>query len=115
MLTYTRKIIKDGIMTGTDVLTSISMNIGMMVFASVQLVWTGTPTGVIKLQGSNDENTWTDLVELNTKIIQPAGSAGDLLIDLNQLSFKFLRVKYTNASGSGVLNIEAHNKGTTNG
>lgn len=111
MLYLNKKIITDGEMTGTDVLNSIPLNLQQMSRASFHLIWTGTPSGVIKLQASNDEENWTDLTDINSKINNPAGVAGDLLLDLNDLSFKSLRVQYTNASGTGVLNVVAHSKG----
>lgn len=111
MLYLNRPVITNGEMKDTDQLESIPLNLQQMSRASFHCIWTGTPTGVLKLQGSNDELNYVDLVDINNKINQPAGSAGDLLLDLNDLAFKMLRLVYTNTSGTGTLNVVAHSKG----
>ena len=111
MIFLNRQVITDGVMTGTSVLESIPLNLQQMSRASLQVVWTGTPTGVLKLQGSNNESDFVDIKEVNDVINNPAGAAGDLLLDINDISFKMIRLIYTNASGTGTLNVYAHAKG----
>lgn len=115
MKSYNRKILTDGAMANTDTLYSVAMDISRLLNCSLQAIWTGTPNGTISLQGSNDNSNWNDLDDINSQINQPSGSGGSLLLDIDRLSFAFLRVKYVNSSGSGVLNITAHHKGATNG
>lgn len=64
-----------------------------------QLVWTGNPTGTFDLQGSVNYNantgvgTWTSVTL--SPAIAAAGTADNALLDLNQLSFPFVRIVYT--------------------
>lgn|SRR5574343_709044 len=105
------QIITSGDMSG-DV-TSDPTNIQFLDNISIQLNFTGTPTGTFSVQGSLDyqqtspfakaaTGNWIDL----TLSPSPAasGSASQILLDLNQLSFPWIRVKYTRSSGSGTLN-----------
>lgn len=113
------KAFDNAVMTGTDALTSVVTGIIYRDSVSYQFVWTGTPTGTFSLQGSNDYNpgtpqsggvqdgpansgTWTAIALSSTPAA--SGSAGNALVNLNQLGFAFIRAVYTNASGTGVLN-----------
>jgi hypothetical protein len=95
-----------GDMSGS--LTSKVSDISGFDNVAVQLVWTGTPTGTFAVQGSLDYNpqlatgTWTALTLSSSPAA--AGSASNVLLDLNQLSFPWIRVVYTAVSGSGTLN-----------
>jgi hypothetical protein len=71
-----------------------------------EISWTGTPTGTLKFQGSNSSTNGTDGNWYDLSVTfgsQPAGSASGLLIDLNQVPFKFVRLVYTRSSGTGAL------------
>lgn len=83
-------------------ITSPSIEIQWLDNVCVQLVWTGTPTGTFSVEGSLDQVSWAALI-LNPTI-SAAGSADNALIDLNQLSFPYIRVVYTASSGTGTLN-----------
>lgn len=80
---------------------------------SLQLAWTGDPTGTIVIQGSNkqepdvtSDDDWFDITPTDAPD-NPAGSAADTSATVNDVNCKFKRVKYTNASGSGVLSGDA--------
>ncbi len=101
-------------MTGTTVLTSLPSNIKYKDSVAVQLSWTGTPTGTFAVQGSVDYNPgqpqsgggqnaghWT-AIPLSPPPIA-SGSADQILMNLDQLAFPWIRVVYTNVSGTGVL------------
>lgn len=105
------QIVTSGDMSGN--ITSDPTNIQFLDNVSMQLNFTGTPTGTFTVQGSLDYQqtspfakaaigNWIDL----TLSPSPAatGSASQILLDLNQLSFPWIRVKYTRSSGSGTLN-----------
>lgn len=107
-------------MTGTSVITSGTVEIINLDNVFVQLDFTGTPTGTFAVQVSSDHSEdaqgnilvaghWISL------ILSPApvasGSADDIGIDLNQLGASYLRVVYTNISGTGVLNGFVSGKG----
>lgn len=73
---------------------------------SAQTKWTGTPTGALSLEGSNNyhpgrlaeaDATWT-AVTLETDFEDPAGGAGDDLVDLSFIPYRWLRIKYTDSS-----------------
>jgi hypothetical protein len=104
-------IITAGSMSGA--LTSDATSIQYMDNICIELVWTGTPTGTFSIEGSltyqtnsvgtgvSNAGTWVPI----TLTPPPAatGSAGSILLDLNQLSFPYIRVKYSPTSGSGTL------------
>lgn len=107
--------IVNGVMTGTTVILSVPTNITYKDSIAIQLQWTGSAVGTFEVQGSLDYNpgapqsggtanagNWISL----TLSPSPAasGTASQILINLNQLSFPWIRVKYTNASSTGTLN-----------
>lgn len=83
--------------------TSSTINILYLDNIGIQLVWTGTPTGTFIIQVSNDNTTWGTLSPTSPSTISAGGSASDAEISLNQLPWKYLRVKYTRSSGTGTL------------
>lgn len=111
------KVITDGAMTGTAVVTSLPTNIKYRDSVAYQAKWTGTPNGTFTVEGSVDYNpnlpqaqnptgttasaTWTPVTLSPVPVA--AGVAGDVLINLNQLSFAWIRLVYTNASSTGTL------------
>lgn len=77
---------------------------------SIQLVWTGTPTGSLYLQKSIDLTNWVtmgmfDSVNTNQSSIDFSGSADDDIVFINDLTFPFMRLKYVMTSGDGDLNF----------
>lgn len=103
-------------MTGTAVVYSAIISGKDRQNISGQLQWTGTPTGTFVLQYSDkqipdqtNDNDWTNDAATFT---QPAGSAGSSPIGTaatqQALSALHRRIKYTNASGVGVLNGNAY-------
>lgn len=96
----------------TSVVTSIPVNIQYLDNIPVQFIWSGAaPLGVIKMQGSltyglSDKTVtpvWSDIA---FTIASPQGSDGDTMIDLNQLSFPWVRFVYTpdgTLPGTGAL------------
>lgn len=75
---------------------------------SLQLEWTGTPTGTFTLWMSDkpnpdetDDDDWiqdTDFTPTN-----PAGSAGKMGDPAGNMKSNLKRIRYVNASGSGTL------------
>lgn len=100
--TLSLQVITNGVMTGTNVLTSTTPNTECMDSASVHFIWTGTPNGTFAVQGSNDNATWTDVTL--SSAITAAGSASSALINLFPWPFKYFRCTYTNSSSTGTLN-----------
>lgn len=96
------QIITSGSMTGTSTLTSSEIDIQYLSRASIQLVWTGTPTGTFAIQGTVDGSTWSPITT-NPASIAASGSAGNHLVE-GEIHSKKMRVQYTNSSGTGTLN-----------
>lgn len=95
-------------MTGT--ITSNPINVQYLDNISIQLNFTGTPTGTFELQGSLDyspgplANTGNWIGMVLPEVPVASGSADTILIDMMQLSFPWIRVVYTPTSSTGTLN-----------
>ena len=70
---------------------------------SLMLKWTGTPTGVFKLQGSNDDSTVEDWEDITGSNFSTLGAAGQVVFNYDTAPFRWLRVVYTFTSGTGTL------------
>lgn len=88
--------------------TSSALQMQFLDNVSLQLNGTGTPTGTFDLQGSLDQTNWVSITLPSAAAF--AGSATSILMDLNQLSFPYIRIVYTRTSGSGTLTIYASGK-----
>lgn len=75
----------------------------------IQISFVGTMTGTLSVQCSVDNVNFIALT-FNPVLSQPAGSNLSYLIDINQLPFPYIRVSYTNASGSGTLSASLSSK-----
>lgn len=94
-------LIANGNMTGN--LTSAAVWEMWQDNLGIQVTWTGTPVGVLAVNGSVDGVTFYPLT-FNPALTQPAGSAGGYLINVNQFPFQFMTFTYTATSGTGTLN-----------
>lgn len=111
-------VISSGSMSGS--LTSSITCIKRMDNIGLVLVATGTPEGTVIVECSSDFRTnsdgtdgsvinagsWFPLNVLDTTGASPAfsGAAKTIGIDLNQIPFPFIRVRYVRSSGTGTLN-----------
>jgi len=94
---------------------SPSQYMPQMYIASIQAKWTGSPTGSLKLQiSNNDPNVtaaaniiWSDYTGSTTSVSGP----GNFLWNLSSLGFNLIRVVYTYVSGSGSIDITISGKG----
>jgi hypothetical protein len=80
-----------------------------------EFVWTGTPTGTLKLQASSDPPTdnssgppanvtWNDVpASMATFPSQPAGGPSSCIVPVLNFPWAWLRVVYTRTSGTGTL------------
>lgn len=93
--------------------TYYSKKISGSLYLSFSLDWTGTPTGAFTVQGSNkaepDEATDDDwyTITADTDPTDPAGSASSTAGVVKEHNSKWKRIKYVNASGSGILSGDA--------
>lgn len=76
---------------------------------SIQSVYSGTPSGTLKLQGSNDGTNYDDVPSASSAL---TGSAGSSLWNLSNIYFKYIRVVWTRTGGTGsVTSSYFDNKG----
>ena len=112
-------LVSAGNMSGN--ITSGAINIQFLDCVSMQLSFTGTPTGTFAVQGSLDyyaspadpdtvlvPGTWTSLTLSPSPVA--SGAADNILIDMYGLSFPYIRLVYTATSGSGTLTANVSGK-----
>ena len=90
--------------------TSAVFDINYMKSISFEIKFSGTPTGVFKVQCSNSKENWVDYPEEQIDGLaenQPAGSADTFIIDLQNLNTRYIRLFYDRTSGDGTLNTWA--------
>ncbi len=110
------KIIDNGVMTGTTAVVSTLLNLEYYDNVGLETEWTGAAVGTFSVEASNQydpataPNVTFKAVTLASAPANPAGSASGWLLDLNQIPFKWVRLRYTNASSTGVLNVWAFRK-----
>jgi hypothetical protein len=110
-------LVVDGVAQPTDMTSSITMKpqwLGHIANYSIQIFFTGSPTGTFKLQISNDTGTpnaqgdakkyagvthWTDYDGSPLSV----AAAGDVAWDVQNTGAEWVRVVYTPASGSGTI------------
>lgn len=98
----THYIITDGAMVGTSVIESEHVNIVNLDNISLQLDWTGNAAGVFDILVSNDDVNYHSL---NISGLPAAsGVTAGFIVNLNQIPQPYIKVTYTNASGTGTLN-----------
>lgn len=74
---------------------------------SVQAVWTGTPTGSLQLQKSNDQTNWFN----DGAAVAVSGAAGSNWWGISDAHAMYYRVVYTATSGAGALSLAFATKG----
>lgn len=67
---------------------------------NVQLAWTGTTTGTVKMQGSNDLLQWNDVASMTAS---PAGSAGTAVFTADKAYWDHFQVVFTRSGGTGLI------------
>jgi hypothetical protein len=95
--------------SSTNVYTSTVSNVGQMHNLGFQVIFTGTMTGTLQILFSNDNVNFTPWT-FSPALSQPAGSALSYLVNMSLMSFPYVRVKYTNASGSGTMSVSMTSK-----
>lgn len=106
------QVVTSQAMSGTGVINSDPIYLGHMAGVCIQAKWTGTPTGTFKLQcavtkGENSANTpavmptdWQDIADSS---YATGGAAGTYTWNVRDAFYNWIRVVYTNASGTGTL------------
>lgn len=80
-------------------ITSPSLDIAEVGGFAVHNIWTGSPTGNIIVQASNDDSNW-----FNVDTQAAGGSAGNDIVNIDGAHYRYVRVFYDATSGSGSLN-----------
>ncbi len=81
---------------------------------SLQAVWTGTPTGYLFIQVSNDfTKPLTNWTLIDRSLVPTNGAAGDAIWKQHMAAFRWVRFGYAFGSGTGTLNARLSCKGTT--
>ena len=88
--------------TGANTYTSQRTDINQRQNIALMISFTGTMAGTLSVEVSNDGEIWTDLT-FNPVLTQPTGADLTYGVNMNGLAFYFLRTKYVNTSGDGVL------------
>jgi hypothetical protein len=80
----------------------------------VELSWTGFPEGTFEAYGSNSKNSWGKLkLVQDDGVTEPSTDDGSpVLLNLNQVPYSWVRLKYVFVSGSGTLTAFATAKAT---
>lgn len=95
-------------------IASLPVNLQFYVFFSIQALWTGTPTGTLLVQISNDDPNivtplnWSTYTGSSQSL---TGSAGDFMWNFFPTGYNWARLIYTASSGSGTLNARVAAKG----
>lgn len=83
--------------------TSSATNIEGYDNVAVQINATGTPTGTFAIQASVDNVNWIDVDLPSAPTL--SGSADQILVNMGDLAFPYLRTVYTRTSGSGSADV----------
>lgn len=104
----TYKIFNAQAVSSTTSYNSLTTNITNLDNISLQIDWTGTNAGSFDVLVSNDDQTFHSLNVPN--LPTASGSSGGFIINLNQVGQPYIKLSYTNASGSGVLTASIFGK-----
>lgn len=96
--------VESGTMSSTNTIYSQIWDISRMDNIGLEVNWSGTASGTFQIMCSNSGIAGNfHALTFDPVLAQPAGSSGGMDIDINQLPFKYMYLKYANASGSGTL------------
>lgn len=112
------QIVTNGNMAST--INSLGVDLNQIPLFSIQAVFTGSPVGTLKLQISNDivnpistgqqaaeVVNWTDYTGSSTAV----SGAGNFVWNCLESGYRWVRLVYTPASGTGTLNATLSGKG----
>lgn len=99
----------NGAMSSTNTIYSQIIDVSRMDNIGIEVAWSGTPTGTFSVLGSDSGVNFFALT-FDPVLAQPAGSSGSYGISINQFPWKYIMLKYVNASGSGTLNAFGQQK-----
>jgi len=106
MDTLGKRLLVDGDMSGN--LTSEVLALDNMMHYSVHAIWTGAPNGTLFIDISGELGEPTNWAQLATVAV--AGAGQQIWMDRNA-PYKWVRLRYVNAGGTGTLTIHSIAKG----
>lgn len=86
-------------------LTSEVLDIAELVGYCIHAIWTGTPNGQIRVQGSNDGTNFVNISTQNT-----GGSSGQYLLNVEHAHYRYLRLFYNRTGSTGALDCYVSGK-----
>lgn len=104
-------------MTGSTTLHSVALDMRSWTAGTLAMIWTGTPTGTFTIEGSPDNllnasPLWIDISGLlSVTLSQPAGAAGNNVIDIGRTGLPWVRITYVNSGSTGTLQVVGNAKG----
>jgi hypothetical protein len=107
-------IVTNANMTSTITSTPINLDANDIVSFSIQASYTGSPSGTIELQSSNDNPTigtpvvWTTI----TDSVASVSAAGTYQLNYDTPAFSWVQLVYIPNGGSGTLNARINGKRT---
>ncbi len=97
--------------SGTTAYTSSAMNLELCNGYCGVLTTTGTATGTLKIQGSNDGVTYVDLPNSGTTANIAVAAPASYLFNVINVYYNYVRCVYTNATNSGTISLNMNIKG----
>lgn len=97
--------------SSTNTVTSSAIQLDYLSFVALQITTTGTATGSAKIQASIDGTTWMDAPNSGNTANKTVSGAASQYWDVANVSVRYMRVSYTNATNSGTLTVKAYAKG----
>ncbi len=93
-----KQLFTNTVMTST--LTSEIVDLAETLGYAIHAIWTGTPTGTLSIQGSNDGVNFVQIDSIAT-----GGTAGQHLLNVEKHHDRYVKIVYTFSSSTGVLNL----------
>ena len=97
----------DSASLGASIQTA-GLDVTRLIYASIAIDWTGTPTGTIQLQAKNGDSSWIDITGQSQAL---AGSSGAVMFSLTILPWEQIRLAYARTSGTGTITANLIAKG----
>lgn len=86
---------------GNTTIQSLVIDIPFLDNISIEIAWTGTPTGTFKVVGSVSGQNF---IPQPISIAPAAGSAGSTMVTFQNQGYQYVALQYIGASSTGILN-----------
>lgn len=103
ILTSNKPVIVNQLMTAN--LSSGALDVSGEKGYAVQAVWSGTPTGTIIVEASLNGSTFAQIASQAL-----AGAAGNYFLNVPDVYYTTVQVRYAFTSGTGTLNVTVSTK-----